>query len=337
MPTYEPPFEMPDYAKLGAAIRGLAHSYKFDDADLNHAVDAQIDVESHDLWQASGFASPDSPSRWDTPALAPLGKTILIMQRLRTLLTHNAENELLIYDKPTTSKNKATHPQVRPTPAIQHKHTSSLPVIRATSSTRSIPTTAKPPSGPTRPLSRAPSTTSTAPASRTASSSSVTSTKPPARPVVAPTRPRSQTTSQIARPTSAPSTKLETSARPRAGAGVPSKAAPTKTPVPVARAKTTTSVYATARATPGASKPVSTKPVTTRPAPGPSRPGTSTGIARTTSVPANGKAAQSRVGAAPRPAGVAAGKKSALQAPNEGDLLRFDDVLLGGDDFAFDV
>ncbi|EPS93019.1 hypothetical protein FOMPIDRAFT_1136962 [Fomitopsis schrenkii] len=84
-PVYEPPFEMPDYTQLGAAIRGLAHSYKLDDADdMYYSHDAHIDVESRDLWRASGFAPLDSPSRWDTPELAPLGESASLTLRAHT-------------------------------------------------------------------------------------------------------------------------------------------------------------------------------------------------------------------------------------------------------------
>ncbi|KAI0728184.1 hypothetical protein C8Q72DRAFT_761957, partial [Fomitopsis betulina] len=45
--VYEPPFEMPDYAQLGSAIRGLAYSHKFNDADdLYYSPDAHVDLES---------------------------------------------------------------------------------------------------------------------------------------------------------------------------------------------------------------------------------------------------------------------------------------------------
>ncbi|KAH9838997.1 uncharacterized protein C8Q71DRAFT_489456 [Rhodofomes roseus] len=74
VPAYEPPFEMPDYTQLGATIRELAHSYKYDDTDdLYHALESDVDTGSHDLWRASGFVSADSSSQWETPHLPVLG------------------------------------------------------------------------------------------------------------------------------------------------------------------------------------------------------------------------------------------------------------------------
>lgn len=330
---------MPDYAQLGSAIRGLAYSHKFNDADdLYYSPDAHVDLESRDLWKASGFASPDSPSLWDTPELAPLSESASLP--LGTLLNGRVENELLIHDKPTTLKNKGTHPQVRPAPASQHKHTSSLPAIRAVSSTRSIPSATT--SGASRPLNRAPSATTTTPSSRTTSTSSVNSSIKPAvtRPAAV-ARPRSQTTSQFARPSSAPSTKLETNAQSRAGTGVPNGGT-LKAQVPVARSKTATSVYATtSRATPAAPaapRPQPARLTVTRPAPVTSRTGTTSGVTRMTSV-TTGKAAQPRTGSAPGQwrAGVTVGVKPTPAMQDECNLLRFDDLLGGDEDFVFDI
>ena len=73
----------------------------------------------------------------------------------------------------------------------------------------------------------------------------------------------------------------------------------------------------------------------TRPAPVPARMGAS----RTTNAAVVGKPGPPRVGAASgqRSVGLAAGKKPANGASEQSDLLSFDDLLVEGDDFAFDV
>ncbi|KAH9932577.1 uncharacterized protein B0H18DRAFT_986323 [Fomitopsis serialis] len=335
VPAYEPPFEMPDYKQLGATMRGLAHSYKFDDTDdLYHALNDNVDIGSQELWRGSGFASVESPSHWETPELPTLENELFVERRIEP---------------------KPSRPQGRDPTTIQHKHTSSLPTIRSTSTMRSTPSiNTKPPTRPGQSASRAPSrptsatTTTASTSSRSAAgpSTGASSNKPSANARAPPVRPRSQTTSQIARPVSATATRHDPNAHMRS---VASKEATSI----AARPKATNSVYATtaglsrtASSATAASKQTSarlglaatsaktiaaaSRPIT-RPVPSSAR--TTASTTQVTVAPT-----MVRAGSAPgkRPVAMSTGTKPKASVPDAGDLLQFDDPLASDEDFVFE-
>ncbi|KZT04291.1 uncharacterized protein LAESUDRAFT_657988 [Laetiporus sulphureus 93-53] len=76
IPPYEPPFEMPDYSVVGKTLLEMAYCPKFDDSvDAYYAADIEIEIDSEEVWLASGFVA--DPSKWERLELPELGTSVV--------------------------------------------------------------------------------------------------------------------------------------------------------------------------------------------------------------------------------------------------------------------
>ncbi|KAI0949106.1 hypothetical protein AcW1_008806 [Taiwanofungus camphoratus] len=301
-PSYEPPFEMPDYKVLGRTLFEMAHSDHFDDtADHYYAADIETQIDIHELLKASGFAS--SPSKWEKLDLPELEDDSPFRRRPATTAV---QEKTMAKPAPRAGASRPTsiaRPATRPGPPV-----------------RPQPTAAS-----TRAPSRATTSTATGIATRPATSASTMNHagrmihKPGATVSATAATARSATSSGvrtatvIRKPPSASSSKLKA---PLSSTTSAAATVPRRVPVPSSS---------------------STVPAAPRCAPAPLRVGSTTRTqlaTKATAVPGHG-GSSSVMGARSKLSSATALPKA--KAVRDDLLLVFDDVADVDEDFKFDV